>query len=48
MRLQKKLDLRESYRSYQSTIRHTGKGTEIMLPPETVEKKYGKKEKPKR
>lgn len=48
MRLQKKIDLRESYRSYQSTIRHTGMGIEIVLMPGAVEKHYGRKEKNKR
>lgn len=48
MKLQRQLDLRETYRTYQSAIRHSGKGIELQLALDALEKSHERKNRPKR
>ncbi|MEF9939598.1 MAG: hypothetical protein RR768_05685 [Clostridium sp.] len=47
MKLQKQLDLRETYRTYKSAICHSGKGIELHIAPEAVEKFHERKNRSK-
>lgn len=46
MNLQKKLDLRETYRTYQNVIRHASRNIELQLALDAVEKFHERKNRP--